>query len=170
MFEAIVKNQMIKFLLIIFLFPALAHGQLKGFSIGGYIEAAQPSGNLGETNKNGFGTGIGADIRLGKLGLTGSAGFIHFAGKKIDKGDESFKMPAINAFPLRLGIKYRIKPFLYARLESGIAEFIGNREPAIIVAPGIAVRFLGIEVLAKYEIWKNEVTYSFWGLKTSFNF
>src|SRR5882757_4621100 len=79
--------------------------QLKGFSIGPYAEMAWPIGKLDETNKNGIGAGLNADIRLGKIGLTGSVGYIHFAGKTIVANEGSVDMPAINAVPIRAGIK-----------------------------------------------------------------
>jgi hypothetical protein len=164
------KKQMRIFLLVITLLTVLAQAQLKGFSLGPYIETGLPTGHISEINKNGYGTGLGADIRLGKLGLTGSAGIMHFGGKMVDKGDGLVKMPAINAIPLRVGIKYRIAPALYAKFESGVSKFINSNESAIIVSPGIAVRVFGIELAGKYEIWKRNETYSFWGLKAGFNF
>jgi hypothetical protein len=144
--------------------------QLKGFSLGPFAEAGWPTGSFKETNKNGYGAGLGADIRLGKIGLTGSAGYMHFGGKTINKGDGDIKMPAVNAVPVRVGLKYRIVPALYAKLESGVAKFTGGNESAFIVSPGIGVRILGLDVQAKYEIWKKEETYSFWGLKAGINF
>ena len=159
-----------KFLLIVFFLQAIAHAQLKGFSLGPYIEAGQPAGSFSELNKSGFGAGLGADIRLGKIGFTGSAGLMHFTGKKIDKGDGPVKMPDINALPLRFGIKYRMAPTVYAKFESGMTKFLNSNESALIISPGVAVRILGIELQGKYEIWKRDETYSFWGLKAGFNF
>lgn len=144
--------------------------QLKGFSLGPFVEAGWPTGNFQESNKNGYGAGVGADIRLGKIGLTGSVGYMHFGGKTIDKEDGTLKMPAINAVPVRAGLKYRIAPALYAKFESGVARFTKNNESALIISPGIGVRILGLELQAKYEIWKKQDAYSFWGLKAGFNF
>jgi hypothetical protein len=158
------------FLLIITLLPVMAQAQLKGFSLGPYVETGIPTGHFSEINKNGYGAGLGADIRLGKLGFSGSAGIMHFGGKKVDKGDGLVKTPAVIAIPLRVGIKYRIAPALYAKFESGVSKFINSNESAIIISPGIAVRVMGIELAGKYEIWKRNETYSFWGLKAGFNF
>ncbi len=146
------------------------HAQLKGFSLGPFVEAGWPTGNFTETNKNGYGAGLGADIRLGKIGLAGSVGYMQFGGKTINKGGENIDMPSINAVPVRLGLKYRIIPVLYAKLESGVAKFTGSDLSAIIFSPGIGIRILGFEAQAKYEIWKKEQTYSFWGLKAGINF
>jgi hypothetical protein len=143
---------------------------MKGFSLGPYLEAGWPVGNLQQTNKNGIGAGLGADIRLGKLGLTGSAGYMRFGGKRIDIGDGQTKMPAISAIPIRVGIKYRMFPSVYAKLESGVAKFTGGDESALIISPGIAVRLLGFELQGKYEIWNRNESLSFWGLKAGINF
>jgi hypothetical protein len=157
--------------ILIMLFLSLTgQSQLKGFSVGPFAEAGWPAGSFKETNKNGYGAGVGADIRLGKIGFTGSVGYMHFAGKTINKGGENIDMPSINAVPVRVGLKYRIVPALYAKLESGVAKFTGDAQQAFIIAPGIGIRFLGIDVQAKYEIWKNEQAYSFWGLKAGINF
>lgn len=164
------KKQMRIFLLIITLLPVMAQAQLKGFSLGPYVETGLPTGHFSEINKNGYGAGLGADIRLGKLGFTGSAGIMHFGGKDAYKDNGLVKMPAINGIPLRVGIKYRIAPALYAKLESGVSKFINSNESAIIISPGIAVRVMGIEFAGKYEIWKRNEPYSFWGLKAGFNF
>jgi hypothetical protein len=144
--------------------------QLKGFSLGPFAEAGWPMGSFKETNKNGYGAGLGADIRLGKIGLTGSVGYMNFGGKTINKGNRVIDMPSINAVPLRVGLKYRIVPALYAKLESGVAKFTGADQSAFIISPGIGVRILGLDVQAKYEVWKKEETYSFWGLKAGINF
>lgn len=144
--------------------------QLKGFSVGPFVEAGWPTGNFQHSYKNGYGAGLGADIRLGKIGLTGSVGYMHFGGKTIDKGGGMVKMPALNAMPVLGGIKYRLAPAIYARFESGVAKFTNSSESAFIISPGIGVRILGLELQAKYEVWKRNETFSFWGLKAGFNF
>ena len=144
--------------------------QLKGFSLGPFAEAAWPVGDFKETNKKGYGVGLGADIRLGKIGLTGSVGYMHFGGKTIYKEGGPIGMPSIKAVPVRVGLKYRIIPALYAKMESGVAKFTGGNQAAVILSPGLGVRLLGFDLQAKYEVWKNEQTYSFWGLKAGINF
>lgn len=127
-------------------------------------------GSFQQENKNGIGAGFGADVRLGKIGLTGSVGYMHFGGKTIVKDNGTISMPALKAVPVRAGIKYRLAPALYAKLESGVAKFSGTDESAIIISPGIGVRILGLELQAKYEVWKRQEAYAFWGLKAGFNF
>jgi len=142
--------------------------QLKGFSVGPYAEMIWPMGRLDETNDKGIGGGINADIRIRKFGLTASAGFIHFSGKSMKVNDDMTKMPAINAFPIRAGIKYRFIPAVYFKLEGGVARFINNSGSAVIFSPGIGLRVLGLDLQAKYETWINEG--SGWGVKLGYNF
>ena len=78
------------------------------------------------------------------------------------------KMPAINAFPIRAGIKYRFIPAVYFKLEGGVARFINNSGSAVIFSPGIGLRVLGLDLQAKYETWINEG--SGWGVKLGYNF
>lgn len=158
------------FLLALVSLSLFSQAQLKGFSLGPYAEMGWPAGNSRQFNKTGIGAGIGADIRLGKIGLTGSVGYLHFGGKTITKAEGPVDMPAVKAVPVRIGLKYRLVPSLYAKLESGVAKFSGSDESAIIFAPGIGVRLLGLDIQAKYEIWKREQAFSFWGLKAGFNF
>ncbi len=157
-------------LIIMILVWLPGQSQLKGFSLGPFVEAGWPTGSFNETNKNGYGAGLGADIRLGKIGLTGSVGYMHFGGKTIFKEEGLVDMPSIKAVPVRLGLKYRIVPALYVKIESGMAKFTGGDQSAVIISPGIGVRLLGLDLQAKYEMWKNEQTYSFWGLKAGINF
>ena len=58
-------------LILVCLFAGIkSSAQLKGFSAGPFVEAGWPTGNFQQSNKNGYGAGFGADIRLGKIGLT----------------------------------------------------------------------------------------------------
>ena len=96
-----------------------SQAQLKGFSLGPYAEMGWPTGDFHQSNKTGIGAGIGADIRLGKIGLTGSVGYMHFGGKKMTKAEGPVDMPAIKAVPVRVGLKYRLAPALYVRCQLG---------------------------------------------------
>src|SRR5215510_8978052 len=84
-----------------------AAAQLKGFSFGPYVEIGWPTGGLATTNGNGIGAGLDAGIRLGKIGLTGSAGYIRFGGRPIATADGVKHYPSREAIPLRVGIRYR---------------------------------------------------------------
>ena len=170
-FAAKAKAQTTKVLLIPLLFVStVCVAQLKGFGFGPYVEAAWPSGDSKQSNKNGFGAGIGADIRLGKAGVTGSVGYMYFGGKTVYTGNENTEMPSYNVIPVRFGIKYRLAPAIYAKLESGVARFTNDKESALIFSPGLGIRILGLDVQAKYELWKNDQTFSFLGLKAAINF
>ena len=147
-----------------------SYGQLKGFSLGPFAEAAWPTGEFSQTNKNGYGIGLGADVRLGKVGVMGSVGYMHFGGKDVKTNEGLMNMPTVKAIPIRVGLKYRIVPALYAKVESGVARFTGTNESAMIFSPGLGVRFLGLDIQGKYEIWRAQETYSFWGIKAGLNF
>ena len=146
------------------------YAQLKGFSLGPYAELAWPTSDFEKTNKNGLGAGLGADIGFGKLKLTGSVGFIHFGGKTVSIEGSTVDMPAINAIPIRAGFKYRFVPLFYAKLEGGVARYTDGDNSAFILSPGIGLRLLGWDVLAKYETWMKDGAISFWGLKAGYNF
>lgn len=152
------------------LFSLAGQAQLKGFSLGPYAEMATPTAGFKDTHKNGYGAGLGADIRLGKIGLTGSVGYMHFEGKSVITGETTKDHSSLKAVPMRVGLKYRFVPAVYAKLESGVARFTGGDETAFIFSPGIGVRVLGLDIQAKYELWKADHTFSFLGLKAGFNF
>jgi hypothetical protein len=155
---------------IVLLACITGNGQLKGFSLGPYAEIAWPRGDLGQTNKNGIGAGFGGDIRLGKLGLTGSIGFIHFGGKTVNTGDAMEDLPANNVIPVRAGLKFHVFPLVYAKLEGGVAKYTNGDNAAFILSPGVGVRLLGFDVQAKYEAWIKDGNSSFLGLKVGYNF
>jgi len=157
-------------LLASMLASTIVHAQLKGFGIGPYAESAWPSGSLSNTHNRGIGVGIGADLNLpARLGLTGSVGYMHFGGKSISTSDGSSKAEAINAVPVRAGVKYRL-PGIYFKLESGIAKLTNDQPAPIIVAPGVGIRLLGLDVQGKFESWIKKDTWSFWGVKASYQF
>lgn len=146
--------------------------QLKGFSIGPFVEAGWPVGDFADTHNYGLGAGLGADIKLpGKWGVTGSIGYMQFNGKNISTPEGTIKAPAIKAVPFRAGLKYRALPLLYLKLEGGVANYTGDSQSAFIASPGIGIRLLNFEFQGKYEAWiRNGNTNAFWGLKAGFNF
>jgi hypothetical protein len=147
-----------------------AQAQLKGFSIGGYLEGGSPTAGFEDSYGNGIGAGLEADIKLpAKLGLTGSLGFMHFAGKRINSNTGTKKVQAINAMPIRVGLKYRF-PLLYAKLEGGLARLGNDPKQAYILSPGLGIRVLGLDVQGKFEAWVKDDTWSFWGLKVGYHF
>lgn len=158
-------------LAIIFSLPATA--QLKGFGIGPYVETAWPVGDLKDTHKQGYGAGVSADIRLpGKIGITGSVGYMQFNGKTVPTPEGSYEASNLKAFPIRAGLKFRPVPLIYLKLEGGAANYTGGASgSAFILSPGIGVRVLGLDFQAKYEAWlKDGMNNAFWGLRAGFNF
>ncbi|RAJ05175.1 hypothetical protein LX64_02329 [Chitinophaga skermanii] len=161
-------------LCIFFIGKQDANAQLKRFSIGPYVEAAFPTGNFSDTHNTGFGVGLGADIKL-VAGLTavGSVGYMRFGGKDVSNGTGgSISMPAAQAIPIRLGLRYNLISILYVKVEGGTAQFVGdyNSGTGGLIAPGVGIRLLGLDVEAKYEAWFKNDTHSFFGLKASYNF
>jgi len=99
-------------LLVLCLSSNLSHAQLnplKRFSIGPFIEAGIPTGDLSDTHNTGIGAGLGADIKLiGGLAVTGSVSYMRFGGKEIEvPGIGAAKVDALQAVPVRVGLKYK---------------------------------------------------------------
>jgi hypothetical protein len=156
---------------LLFLFSLAGQAQLKGFSLGPYAEMGWPAGNFQTTHKTGIGAGLGADIRLGKLGITGSVGYMHFPGQTLASTEGgSSKEPALAAVPIRVGLKFRPIPLIFFKVEGGVANYTKDRGTALIFAPAVGVRLLGLEVQAKYETWRKNENLSFWGMKVGYNF
>lgn len=162
------------------MFGNTAKAQLKGFSIGPYVETGTPVGDFKDTHKTGFGGGLNADIKLiAGFGVTGSAGFMYFPGKTysafdIEGNSISLKAENIKALPVRVGLKYKFGfPLLYVKAEGGTVSFVGSDDykgTKAIFAPGIGIRFLGLDVEGKYEIWFKDGNLGFFGLKAGYNF
>ncbi|RYY55397.1 MAG: hypothetical protein EOO09_10570 [Chitinophagaceae bacterium] len=159
-------------IVLLLVLPAVkANAQLKGFGFGPYAERVWTTGNSTDLYKNGFGGGFSADIKLpAKLGLTGSAGFLHLGGRTVNTENGPVRNKAINAFPLRAGLKFRPLPLLYFKMEGGSVNSNGGGGPAFLLSPGIGVRVLGIDLQGKYERWYDEAGTRFWALRAGINF
>ena len=145
----------------------LASAQLKGFSVGPYAERAWPQGKFAESYHNGLGAGVSADIKLpGKLGLTGSLGFLRFGGKDLVKDGVHQEISPLTATPIRIGIKYRL-PLVYLKFETGTTGLDDDLGRGTIISPGAGIRVLGMDVQVKYETWFRSPSYSLWGLKST---
>ncbi|SFW25035.1 hypothetical protein [Chitinophaga sancti] len=151
-----------------------SQAQLKRFSIGPYVETGVPTGDYKDIYNAGWGGGLNADIKLiAGLGVTGSAGYMRFSGKSFDVNGVTNKLPTLQAFPVRVGVKYKFPfPLLYVKAEGGTATYVGDGSgTATLFAPGIGIRFLGLDVEAKYEAWfKDGDHMGFFGLKAGYNF
>ncbi|WP_018628664.1 outer membrane beta-barrel protein [Niabella aurantiaca] len=151
-----------------------AGAQWKGFSLGPYGEYAIPQGEFGENFNWGAGVGGTADIRLiKKLALTGSVGYMYFRGAdRTDDAGNPYRVYDLKAVPIRVGLKYRLIPLLYVKLEAGSANYSGNHYDgsAFILSPGVGLRILGFDLQAKYEAWMKDGTKGFVGFKAGWNF
>ncbi|HEY8920205.1 MAG TPA: hypothetical protein VIM87_27385 [Chitinophaga sp.] len=160
-------------LLILCVTSSISKAQLKRFSIGPFVEAGFPVGDLKETHNTGYGIGLGADIKLiGGLGVTGSVSYMRFGGKSVEMSPGvSAKYDALSAVPVRVGLKYKLPiPLLYVKVEGGAANLTGGDGTAAIFAPGIGIRVLGFDLEGKYEAWFKDGTMGFFGLKAGWNF
>ncbi|MEC5143690.1 hypothetical protein [Chitinophaga sp. 212800010-3] len=152
-----------------------SQAQLKRFSIGPFVEAGFPTGDFSKTHNTGYGIGIGADVKL-VAGLTavGSISYFQFGGKTVATGvgTNTYDYPNAKVVPIRLGLRYQLISLLYVKVEGGTAKFTGdyNNGVGALVAPGIGIRFLGLDVEGKYEAWFQNGTKGFFGLKAGYNF
>lgn len=157
------------FLFITSIISVAAAAQLKGFSLGPYIEAAWPTGNFKKTTGTGLGIGLTADVNLpGKWSATGSAGYLHFrklndATHPVDSGE------TINALPLRAGVKYKL-PLIYFKVEGGSAKMLNGESAPIIFSPGVGLRMLGVDIQGAYETWFRDKSTNFWSLRLAYHF
>ncbi|SEW40978.1 hypothetical protein [Chitinophaga arvensicola] len=151
-----------------------SQAQLKRFSIGPFVEAGFPVGDFSDTHNTGYGIGLGADVKL-VAGLTavGSVSYFHFGGKDYSTAvTNNLKYPDYNVIPIRLGLRYNLISILYVKVEGGTVQYTGKNYNGIggLVAPGIGIRILGLDVEGKYEAWFKDGTRGFFGLKAGYNF
>lgn len=162
------KNKFFLIMTMLLACGVASQAQLKRFSLGPYVEAGFPVGDFQDMNKTGYGVGLNADIKLiAGFGVTGSVGYMRFGGKEVG----TTKFETIQAVPVRVGLKYHLVSILYVKLEGGAANFVGNLSgSSFLLAPGVGIRVLGLDVQAKYENWFRESGLGFFGLKAGFNF
>ncbi|MBZ4187452.1 outer membrane beta-barrel protein [Niabella beijingensis] len=160
--------------LVIFSGSSAVQAQWKGFSIGPYGEYAITQGEFGDNFNWGVGVGGTADIKLiKKLALTGSVGYMYFRGSdRRDEAGNPYRVYDLKAVPVRVGLKYRLIPLLYVKLEGGAANYAGKHYDgsAFILSPGVGLRVLGFDFQAKYEAWMKDGTKSFIGFRAGWNF
>ncbi|MCW3466917.1 hypothetical protein [Chitinophaga nivalis] len=171
------KKALLTFSVMLFMFclgAQTSQAQLKRFSLGPFVEAGFPTGNFSNTHNTGYGIGIGADIKL-VAGLTavGSVSYMYFGGKsQTDALGNRYDIANAKVIPIRLGLRYNLISILYVKVEGGTANFTGdyNNGVGALVAPGVGIRLLGLDVEAKYEAWFKDNTHGFFGLKAGYNF
>ncbi|TWF41448.1 hypothetical protein FHW36_103252 [Chitinophaga polysaccharea] len=160
-------------LLVMCISTQSTQAQLKRFSIGPFVEAGFPVGKFNDTHNTGYGIGLGADVKL-VAGLTavGSVSYFRFPGKDYTSNGSTYTYPNYNAVPIRLGLRYQLISLLYVKVEGGTVQYTGKNYNGVggLVAPGIGIRLLGLDVEAKYEAWFKDGTRGFFGLKAGYNF
>ncbi|MBO9732726.1 MAG: hypothetical protein J7623_29045 [Chitinophaga sp.] len=160
-------------LLVICISTQSSQAQLKRFSIGPFVEAGFPTGDFSNTHNTGYGIGLGADVKL-VAGLTavGSVSYFHFGGKSGTTNGVGYDYKDLNTVPIRLGLRYKLISLLYVKVEGGTVQYTGKNYNGVggLVAPGLGIRLLGLDVEAKYEAWFKDGTRGFFGLKAGYNF
>ena len=149
------------------LFFKQGYAQLKGFSVGPYIEFGSPKGEFAKHNGNGLGIGVGGDFKLmKKLSVMGSFGYMRFGR---EGGLLDGKNSVVSAIPIRAGIKYKL-PLVYVKIESGVAKFNNDLPNALILSPGIGLRILGLDIQGSYESWLGDEGRSYAALRLAYHF
>jgi hypothetical protein len=159
-------RSVLAFLLMVLTCNPSAHAQLKGFSFGPYLEAAWPKGSLARTNGRGIGLGLSADVKLGSnISAMGSYGYLHFGRRSSSDNPGA----AINAWPLRAGLKYKL-PLFYFKMESGTAKLDKAGSSDLILSPGAGIRLLGLDLQGSYEAWLGKTGCRFISMKLAYHF
>lgn len=152
---------------ILFASQSAVAQKINPISVGVYGEMGFPAGDFEKSHSSGFGGGVQTTIQLPVVGLgvTGSLGYMNFPAKS--------SATAMAAVPLRAGIKYSMAAF-YFKAQGGLAYFIdaqGNQKStAFIVSPAIGVQLGKFDIEGKYEVWAQNQSLAFWGLKAGINF
>jgi len=148
---------------------AQSRGRSDGkFSIG--FEAGLPTGDAHHL----FGSVLGGSLKYElpidrSTWFTISAGYNSFQPKGVynDIGG-----PAINAIPLKVGVKYYFDRSFFAEGQIGAAFFTGAADgTAFAYSPGIGYTFSeGFELGLRYEGWSKDGTLGQAGLRLAYRF
>jgi hypothetical protein len=97
------------------------------FSAG--LEVGLPSGDASSISGLGLGGSAKAKFALGKSensALTGSVGFISFAGKDVTVFGITVKSPSVTAIPVKVGYRYTAEGGVYFEPQIGLTFFSGG--------------------------------------------
>jgi len=142
------------------------------FGIG--VEAAVPTGNLGDVSN--IGIGITPRLQYGAdegLAWTLTSGYYHFFGKNVDlPGGASFKTDNVGIVPVKLGVKGFFAQNLYFGAEAGAGfETMKNGNTKLIVSPALGFANETWDVSARYENFSGQGNnYGLVGLRLAYGF
>lgn len=145
--------------------------QLQHLRWGPYAELGQPAGRLASTQARGLGAGLQLEFRLPVgMALDGSAGYLRFAAGSPDTASAAGPS-ALSAAVFRLGARLKLLTPLYLKLETGQVLYLnGASGSATLLAPGLGLQLLGLDLEAKYEVWEAPYRSGFLGLKLAYLF
>ena len=151
---------------------------MTGSKLGIGAEFTFPTGQFSEYFKFGYGASLQFQTPIANnLNFTATAGYLSFNGKDdITVGTQTGTLPNYNVVPLKVGARYFILENLYAGGELGvaIATSIGSGT-GFIYTPNIGIEFpvadkSTIDLGARYEVFSNNATRRFFGLRLAYNF
>ncbi len=141
------------------------------YSIG--IHAAIPTGDLSTISGFGYGFSVQGEYKIIQpLGLTGSIGFLNYAGKTINVGGNTYSYSSTTQVPVLVGARFYFNDKIYATGQLGFSFFNNGLGTAFTYAPGIGTklgyRFDG--TLRYLASSKNGGTFSSLDLRVAYNF
>jgi hypothetical protein len=151
---------------------------MTGSKLGIGAEFAFPTGQFGNYFDFGYGGSLQFQTPIAnKLNFTATAGYLSFNGKdNITVGTMTGTIPNYGVVPLKVGARYFLLENLYAGGELGvaIATSIGSGT-GFIYTPNIGIEFpvadkSTIDFGARYEVFSNNATRRFVGLRLAYNF
>lgn len=143
------------------------------FSVG--VEAGLPLGDFKETSSIGIGGSVMGEYAAAEaVGITISAGYITFSGKKIDLGGGlgSFKFGSASIVPVLAGVKYYFSEQFYGHAQLGMSFLNAGAGSAFTYAPTVGfMASENIDISLKYQAFsKGGGTTSFLGLRIAYAF
>jgi hypothetical protein len=140
------------------------------YSVG--VEAAVPVGDLHYGSSFGFGaTALGEYKVSDQFGVTFTAGYLHYLGKKDKELD--YKYPSLGQIPLLAGGRYYIKDGIYASGQLGVSIFTSDGETttAFTYAPGVGIKHKNIDATLKFmSATKEGTSLSNIGVRVAYSF
>ncbi len=109
------------------------------YSLG--VHGAIPTGDLSTYSGVGFGLSVQGEYKtIASLGLTGSIGFLNYAGKTFNAGGTSYSYSSTTQVPVLVGAKLYFGYKLFATGQVGLSFFNNGFGTAFTFAPGIGSR------------------------------
>lgn len=114
-----------------------------------------PSGDASSISGLGIGGSVKANYALGKsenTALTGSIGFISFAGKDVSILGVTVKYPSMTAIPVKVGYKYTTEGGLFFEPQAGFTFFNNNAGSGFTYAANVGYNLSdNLDLSARYE-------------------